>query len=240
MATFVLIHGMFHGSWCWKKVAPRLRAAGHEVYTPTLTGVGERKHLHYPGIDMHTHIQDVVNVVGFEDLFDVVLVGHSLAGFMAPAVAERAPERLAHIINLDGPLAAEGKAFKDLLPDTWEFFRQRGREAGDEWWAPPVMEWTFGVTGADLAWLQSKLTSHPLNTWETPLLFANPAAHSIPRTFISCTEIPLSEDEIAAEETKHAKLGWSFRHIPTGHDAMITAPEELARLLLDLATLNTA
>lgn len=234
MAVFVLIHGMFHGSWCWKKVTPLLHAAGHEVYTPTLTGVGERAHLHYPDIDMHTHIQDVVNVLDYEELRQVILVGHSLAGFMAPAVAERTPERLAHIVNLDGPLAVEGKAFKDLMPDTWEFFRQRGREAGDEGWAPPVMEWTFGVTGADLTWMQAKLTPHPLKTWETPLSFTNPASRSIPRTFISCTENLPSDEEIAAEERKVAALGWHYRFIPTGHDAMITAPEELTKILLEL------
>lgn len=234
MAIFVLVHGMWHGSWCWKKVTPLLRAAGHEVNTPTLTGVGERAHLRYADIDMNTHIQDVVNVLDYEDLREVVLVGHSLAGFMAPAVAERAPERLAHVIDLDGPLPVDGKAFKDLLPDYWEDFRRRGREAGDEGWAPPVLEWTFGVTGADLQWLQAKLTPHPLRTWETPLHFTNPAARAIPRTFIACTEGPLSAEELALEIEKHAALGWGYRAIPTGHDAMITAPDALTKTLLDL------
>jgi pimeloyl-ACP methyl ester carboxylesterase len=225
---------MWHGGWCWKKVTPILRAAGHEVYTPTLTGLGERAHLHYPEIDMHTHIQDVVNVLEYEDLRQVILVGHSLAGFMVPAVAERAPERIAHIINLDGPLGEDGKAFKDLLPDYWENFRRRGREAGNEGWVPPIFEWTFGVTGADLAWMQSKLTPQPLKTWETPLTFINPAARSIPRTFISCTENLLSNDEISAEVKKYAETGWDFRFISTGHDAMITAPDELAETLIGL------
>lgn len=234
MANFVLVHGMWHGGWCWKKVAPLLRAAGQAVYTPTLTGVGERAHLHYPEIDMHTHIQDVVNVLEYEDLRGVILVGHSLAGFMAPAVVERAPERIAHIVNLDGPLPVEGKAFKDLMPDIWDDFRQRGRAAGEEGWAPPVWEWTFGVTGADLAWMQSKLTPHPLKTWETPLHFTNPAARSIPRTFIACTDDSLSDEEIAAEEKKHVELGWGYRALPTGHDAMITAPEALVNILQEL------
>ncbi len=233
MATFVLVPGMWHGGWCWKKVTPLLRAAGHAVFTPTLTGVGERAHLRYAAIDMHTHIQDMVNVLDYEDLREVILVGHSLAGFMAPAVAERVPERIAHIVNLDGVIPVEGKAFKDLLPDYWEDFRQRGRANGDEGWSPPVLEWTFGVTGADLEWMQSKLTPHPLKTWETPLHFTNPAARSIPRTFIHCAE-GLAAHEVAEEEKKCASLGWGYRALPTGHDAMITAPEELTKTLLEL------
>lgn len=117
MADFVLIHGMWHGGWCWKKITPLLRAAGHEVHIVTLTGVGERAHLHYPDIDMNTHIQDVVSVLEYEDLNNVILVGHSLAGFMAPAVAERVPERIAHIVNLDGIIPIDGKPFKDMMPD---------------------------------------------------------------------------------------------------------------------------
>lgn len=149
-------------------------------------------------------------------------------------MAERALERIAHIVNLDGPLAVEGKAFKDMLPDVWEHFRQRGREAGDEWWVPPIPEWTFGVTGPDLEWMLSKLTSHPLRTWETPLSLANPAARAVPRTFISCIE-GASIHDIAAQTQEYAAAGWNYRYIATGHDAMITAPDELAKILLELA-----
>lgn len=234
MATYVLVHGMWHGGWCWRKVTPLLRAAGHAVYTPTLTGLGERVHLHYPDIDMHTHIHDVVNVLVYEDLREVVLVGHSLAGFMVPAVAEHVPERIAHLVDLDGPLASDGKAFKDVLPEYWEDFRQRGRAAGDEGWAPPVPEWTFGVSGADLEWLRSKLTAQPLKTWETPLHIGNSSARSIPRTFIHCTE-GLSAEDIAADERQCADQGWKYRSIAAGHDAMITIPDELTRCLLELA-----
>lgn len=232
MTTFVLVHGMWHGGWCWKKTTPLLRAAGHEVNIVTLTGVGERAHLHYPDIDMNTHIQDVVGVLEYENLNQVILVGHSLAGFMAPAVAERAPERVAHIISLDGVIPVDGKPFKDFVPDVWNDFRQRGQANGDEWWSPPVREWTFGVTGDDLEWMMSKLTPHPLKTWETPLSFTNPAARSIPRTFIQCIE-GVSLDGIANQEKDCARMGWHYRTLPTGHDAMITAPKELAELLLE-------
>jgi pimeloyl-ACP methyl ester carboxylesterase len=232
MTTFVLVHGMWHGGWCWKKVTPLLRAAGHEVNIVTLTGVGERAHLHYSDIDMHTHIQDVVGVLEYEDLSQVILVGHSLAGFMAPSVAERIPQRIAHIINLDGVIPVDGKSFKDLLPDYWNDLRQRALTNGDEWWSPPVREWTFGVTGDDLEWMMSKLTAHPLKSWETRLSLKTPAALSIPRTFIHCVE-GASSDEITNQEKDCVRMGWEYRMLSTGHDAMITAPKELTELLLE-------
>lgn len=233
MATFLLIHGMWHGGWCWKKVTPLLRNSGHEVHVVTLTGVGERAHLRHPDIDMNTHIQDIVGVMEYEDLRNVILVGHSLAGFMAPAVAERIPERFAHIVNLDGVIPIEGKAFKDLMPDYFDDFQKRGLANGDEWWSPPILEWTFGVAGAELEWMQSKLTPYPLKTWLMLMTFTNPVARSIPRTFIHCTG-GSSVEEIVKEEKKCLEAGWQYCQLATGHDAMITAPEELSKLLLDL------
>lgn len=233
MATFILIHGMWHGGWCWEKVTPLLRAAGQDVHVLTLTGVGERAHERHPDIDMNTHIQDVVRVLENENLHDVILVGHSLAGFMAPFVAEHSPERIAHLVNLDGIIPVEGKAFKEMMPDYFDDFRKRGLADGDEWWSPPILEWTFGVTGADLEWMQAKLTPYPLKTWLLPMSFTNPDSRPIPRTFIHCTE-GYSAEEIVAEERKCLEAGWGYRQLATGHDAMITAPKELTELLIDL------
>src|SRR6266511_4363097 len=109
MAVFVLVHGGFHGGWCWRRVAALLRAAGHEVYTPTLTGLGERAHLATPDIGLDTHIRDVLGVLAFEDLRDVVLVGHSMAGMVVTGVAERAPDRLAHLVYLDASVPRDGE-----------------------------------------------------------------------------------------------------------------------------------
>lgn len=234
MAAFALVHGMWHGGWCWKRLTPLLRAAGHEVHVITLTGLGDRAHLRYPDIDLNTHVQDVIGVLESEDLHGVILVGHSFGGTMAPAVAECIPERLAHILNLDGELPADGKSTKELMPDLWSDFRYRARASGGEWWVPPVSEWTFGVTGADLEWVKSKLTAHPLRTWDTPFSLTNPAARSIPRTYIHCTE-GCSPAEIANRENECARMGWQYLPLPTGHDAMITAPKELAELLLAFA-----
>lgn len=233
MTTFLLLHGMWHGGWCWQKVAPRLRAAGHEVYTPTLTGLGERSHLRPATIDLNTHIQDVVNVFEYEDLHDVILVGHSFGGTLASLVAEKIPDRIAHLVNLDGPLPEDGRALKDLIGDTWDFFQKNAIDPAAPEWINPIPDWTFGVSGTDLEWMQSKLTPHPLKALTTPVTLANPSAHALPRTFIGCTEDSPAET-LAAEEAKFANLGWQYRSLPTGHDAMITMPEALTKILLKI------
>src|SRR5262245_38762532 len=116
MVAFVLVHGAWHGGWCWKKVAPLLRQAGHEVYTPTLTGLGERSHLVHPEVRLETHIRDVLQVLEFEDLRDVVLVGWSYGGMMVPGVADRAAERLRHLVYLDADVPGDGQCSLDLEP----------------------------------------------------------------------------------------------------------------------------
>jgi pimeloyl-ACP methyl ester carboxylesterase len=233
MSVFVLVHGMWHGGWCWKKVAALLRAAGHEVYTPTLTGLGERVHLQYQDIDLNTQIQDVVNVFEYEDLHEAILVGHSFGGTMAPLIADRIPERIAHLVNLDGPLPEAGKALKDLIGDTWDFFQKNAIDLRDQGRIQPIADWTFGVSGADLVWMKSKLTPNPLKPLTTVIDLANPSAQSIPRTFISCVE-GKSADEIVVEEKHYAGIGWIYRSLPTDHDAMIIMPDALTKILLDI------
>src|SRR5712691_2750251 len=113
MAVFVLVHGGWHGGWCWRRVTPYLRAAGYDVYTPTLTGLGERAHLATPATGLDTHIRDVLGVLAFEELSDVVLVGHSMAGMVVTGVAERASERLAHLVYLDADVPRDGECDLD-------------------------------------------------------------------------------------------------------------------------------
>jgi pimeloyl-ACP methyl ester carboxylesterase len=116
MATHVLVHGAWHGGWCWRKVTPLLRAAGHEVYTPTLTGLGERVHLGGPHIDLEMHIQDIVNVLEYGDLRDVILTGHSYGGMVITGVAERAADRLSHLIYLDAFVPSNGESLLGYMP----------------------------------------------------------------------------------------------------------------------------
>ena len=233
MSTFILIHGMWHGGWCWERLTPLLQAAGHQVYTPTLTGLEEGAQARNDDIDLITHVQEIVYLCESDNLRDVILVGHSLGGFMAHVIADRIPERIARIVNLDGIVPENGKSLADLIGETWDFFKKKATESGDEWWCPPILEWTFGVSGADLKWAQSKLTPHPLKTLTTPVTLENPRAKFIPSTFILCSE-GMTEEDIAAEEKKFAGLGMNFRSLPTGHSAMITVPNELAKILLGL------
>ena len=194
MATFVLVHAGFHGAWCWIKLRPLLEAAGHQVYTPTLTGLGERAPLARPDVGLSTHVQDVRGLLQEHDLRDVVLVGHSYAGMVITGVAGAAPERLAHLMYLDALVPRDGEAVADVVPpEVWRY-RRAARRQGDGWRVPPPralpsgLGGLFGVTTEpDLSWVRARLTAQPLKTFEEPLRLAQPAAPAaLPRTYIEC------------------------------------------------------
>jgi pimeloyl-ACP methyl ester carboxylesterase len=165
MATYGPVHGSHHGGWCWRKVTPLLRAAGHAVLTPTLTGLGERVHLAAPGVGLGTHIQGVVNVLEFEDLADVVLVGHSSGGRVITGVADRVPERLGHLVYLDAALPLDGESGLDAYPPAAQAaMRERARTQGKGWYhpVPATEEPLWGITdAADWAWVRSKAVPQP-------------------------------------------------------------------------------
>jgi pimeloyl-ACP methyl ester carboxylesterase len=233
MAVYVLVHGAWHGGWCWRRVATLLRAAGHEAYTPTLTGLGERAHLRSCEIDLNTHVQDVIGLVEGEDLHNVILVGHSLGGVKILQVADRIPSRLRHLVNIDGMIPTNGRSIKDMIPGVWKASRERAEQSGDPDWVPPPDDWGFGVAGADLDWLRSKLTADPIKSWETPFSLTNQAASQIPRTFIHCTQ-GQSQEEIASEEASCLEHGWAYRPLAAAHDAMVTDPAELTGMLVKM------
>ena len=138
MATYLLVHGGWHGGWCWRRVASILREASHEVFTPTLTGLGERAHLLSPEIDLDTHIRDIMGVLKYEDLHDLILVGHSYAGMIITAIAEQAPERLAHLVYLDACIPKNGESLIDVIgPDFAATFHERVQAEGEGWRQPP-------------------------------------------------------------------------------------------------------
>lgn len=136
MATIVIVHGMWSGGWYFQPTARLLREAGHEVFTPTLTGVGERVHLGSPEVGLETHVRDVVNVLEFEDLREVVLVGYSFGGVVVTAVADRVPERVARIVYLDAWIPGDGQAVADLIPEKMPEFEAAARERGEGWGIP--------------------------------------------------------------------------------------------------------
>lgn len=235
MSTFVLVHGAWHGGWVWQRVTPALRAAGHDVHAPTLTGVSDRAHLLSPAVGLGTHVQDVVALIEAYDLRDVVLVGHSYAGQVVTGVADRVPGRVARRVYLDAFVGDDGDAAVDLLPQTVAgHYRESVAGPGFGWLIPVRSLTVLGVTGeADLAWLSPRLTPHPWLSYTEPLrLTADRRAGAVPAAFIECTDW-MRVFQPQAERA--AARGWPVHHIAASHEAMVTAPGELAALLLDVS-----
>ncbi len=188
MTTFVLIHGALHGGWCWKRVAQILRKAGHEVYTPTLTGLGERAHLLSSEISLDTHVQDVLGVLEFENLRDVILVGHSYAGMVITSVAEKCPDRLANLVFLDAFVPNNGQALIELFPpEMADRLREQARLEGEGYRLPSSSPEIFAVTKEeDLAWVKPRLTVQPFKTYLNPVQIVNPRSAKVPHTYVYC------------------------------------------------------
>jgi pimeloyl-ACP methyl ester carboxylesterase len=232
--TFVLIHGAWHGGWCWKKLAPLLRAAGHTVYTPTLTGLGERAHLLSPQIGLGTHIEDICALLEYEDLRNVILVGHSYGGMVITGVAEVAAQRLSHLLFLDAFVPQDGQALLDTVPDHGASVRKIAEESGDGW-KVPIGKATFGVTDeTDVEWMVARMTPQPLRSFVEPVRLTNPAALALPRSYILCRQDEPSLFDSHAQRARSE--GWGYSELQTGHDAMITVPEELGSILLEVAS----
>ncbi|MEM5316467.1 alpha/beta hydrolase [Paraburkholderia sp. JHI869] len=233
--TYVLVHGGYHGAWCWKTVANRLRASGHTVYTPTLTGLGERSHLLHANPSLETFIQDVAQVLHYEELSDVILVGHSFAGSVVSALADRVPERLRHLVYLDAQLLQSGQAPADTAPpEAIEVYKQRAMATGGVS-IPPGPPENFGISDPQMIeWVKKLLTPHPYRTYFDKLSLEHPLGNGKPVTYIACTK-PYFANIASSREYAKAQDGWRYLEIATGHDAMLTEPEELTRMLEDIS-----
>lgn len=233
MSTFVLVHGAWHGGWVWQRVVPALRAAGHEVHTPTLTGLSDRAHLLDPRIGLSAHIQDVVALVEAYDADDVVLVGHSYGGLVVTGVADRLPKRLRMRIHLDAFVGNDGDAAIDLLPPTVAgHYRESVAGPGFGWLIPVRPLEKLGVTDrADVEWLVPRLSPHPWLSYTEPLRLTG-EGERVPAAFVECTDWMRV---FTTQAEKAGARGWPTYEIATGHEAMVTAPDELALLLLELA-----
>ncbi len=235
MATFVLVHGAWHGGWCWQKVIPFLEAAGHEVYAPTLTGLAERASELSPDVGLDTHVQDIVGLLVDKDLHGVILVGHSYGAMVITGVVDAVPERIAHLIYLDTFVPRDGESMVDVSPLVIWLLRKQAR--GDGWRINSHGD--YGVTREpDRSWVLSKVTPQPLKTLEQPLHLKHPAIVSTkPRTHIDCTGssfvFSLMRHLLARRALPPTEAGWRLRQLPAGHDVMITMPRELADLLLE-------
>jgi len=234
MATFVLVHGSHGGGWIWQKVTRLLRAGGHEVYAPTLTGVSDRAHLLACGVDLTTHITDVASLLLFEDLSDVILVGNSYAGIVITGVAAKVPERLKLLVYLDAYCPDDGQSEADLWPAEMRAAMQAdpATSRGLRQPPPPAL---FGITDLELTdWVQARWTPHPLATYTEPVPYGNARSAALPRVYIHCTAgLGTSTPLFAPCAAKARANGWEVRELAAGHVAMLTAPDEVADLLLE-------
>jgi pimeloyl-ACP methyl ester carboxylesterase len=230
VATFVVAHGAWSAAWAWKKMRPLLRAAGHELWTPTYSGLGERAHLASPAIDLDTHIQDVVGGLEMEDLRDVVLIGHSYGGMVATGVADRARSRIAQLIYLDAFVPKDTESLLDLQPvEVRERMRELARSAGEGWRLPPN-PMPADTPAADVAWAAGRRLPQPIKTFEQALRL-NENVPPPPRSYIYCRRIGPTDVFRQFAERAQRESGWRHFEIDSSHNPHITAPQELLALL---------
>ena len=233
--TFVLVHGIWHGGWCWSRVAEVLRRHGHTVTTPTHTGLGERTHLLSASITLDTFVADIVNHLKWEDLSDVVLVGHSFGGAPISGAADRVPERIAKLIYLDAVIMEDGESWFGLLPPDLVADRTKAAEESSEGVSLPIAPpESFGVTDPDdAAWLAARLTPHPFATLTTPLRLEQRCGNGLPAHYITCTAPAYRPAALC--RTRAEDRGWPISPLASGHDAMVSHPQETAALLESLS-----
>jgi pimeloyl-ACP methyl ester carboxylesterase len=247
MTAYVLVGGTWLGGWCWQEVARRLRGNGHDVYPLTLTGLGERVYLASPEVDLETHITDVVKVVEFEDLRDIVLVGHSYAGLVVtPGTADKIPERISELVYLDSAPLPDGAALIEAFPpEARQRIERQVEELGDGWLFPMPPPEELANMGS-LEWLDddhlrllgSRAVAQPFGTYTQPLRLENPAREELPKLGILCSfSLAQVQEMIASDNPMFRGLAGPkrrFVELPTGHWPMFSRPEDLAKLLLDL------
>jgi pimeloyl-ACP methyl ester carboxylesterase len=233
MSRFVLLHGAWHGGWCWREVAADLIARGHAVTTPTQTGLGERRHLFSGAITLETFVQDLVAHMEAEEIEDAILVGHSFGGLGISGAADRVPGRIRHLVYLDALVLEDGQAPFDIMPEAVVEGRRRlAAEQGGGLFIPIPPVSAFGVPeDHPLApWMRRRMTPHPLGTYETPLRLRHPVGNGLPRTYIAAVA-PAYPALGAIQARLRDAGGWDWREIATGHNAMVTAPGVLAAML---------
>ncbi|GLQ09545.1 esterase [Devosia yakushimensis] len=219
--NFVIVHGGWAGGWAWQRVVDRLHDLGHRAFAPTLTGLGERSHLAGVGVDMQTHIADIVNEIVWKDLNDVVLVGHSYGGMVTTGVIERIPERIASVVFVEPFIPGDNQSFSDLVPD-WEL-------DGPLTDAPPTSPGDY-VSEADRLWVDAKATPQPTATLTQRQRVTGAYRNISKRAFVQATNWDLFADMARKYEQEE---GWTVHRIASGHDIAIDAPDELVAVLVE-------
>lgn len=239
MSTFVLVHGAWHGSWCWKRVRRALQVRGHEVFTPALTGVADRLHLLSPQINLETHITDVTNLIRWEELSDVVLCGHSYGGCVISGVADRMPDRISALVYLDAFVLENGQSLHDTLPLEVRNEQLEGaRQVGDGWKVPPISAEAFNVNAKDRDWVNRQCTMQPLATFQQPLHLTGGINRIKNVNFILANAWAPSPFPPFYKQAK--TKGWKTLTMECGHDVMLDLPEDLTQELIAVSPRSAA
>lgn len=254
MTAYVLVGGAWLGGWCWQTIARRLRSEGHDVYPVTLTGLGERSHLANPSITLDTHIADIVSLVQYEDLDNVVLLGHSYGGVPVTGAADQIADRIAYLVYLDSAPIPGGLSYLQTNPpDLIRWTEQQVAEHGDGW-RLPMPSWDDlatvngasleGLTDDDLHLMRSRGTPQPFGTYTEPLQLENPARETIRSLGILCSFTLAQVQELIAADHPWGRMvagpQWRFVELPTGHWPMFSRPDDVPTILLELDSVITA
>ncbi|SNS43354.1 Alpha/beta hydrolase family protein [Geodermatophilus pulveris] len=232
MSTVVLVAGAWHGAWCWQRVLPALWRAGHVAVPVPLTGVGERAHQLSAEVGLGTHVEDVVATVRAQECRDAVLVGHSYGGLVVTGAADRLGSEVGRLVYLDAVVPLPGRSWADSVPEATRAQREALITAHGH--IPPAPAAAYGLTGDDAAWVERRQTPHPAGAFAEPLHFDAGRWAARPRTYVDCTAPALPTIE-PSRRLVRSQPGWEVVGLATGHDPMVSAPEELAAVLLAAA-----
>lgn len=229
--TFVLVHGAWRGGWCWRRVADRLESRGHKVFTPTLTGLGDRSHLLDARVNLTTHINDIANLIKWERLNDIVLVGHSYGGFVVSGVAEKAGDRIASIVHADAFVPEDGESCADLVPRVSESIAKLSSKGEIAMPAAPAS--FYGVNEKDRAWVDEMCTPQPSAAFLEKITLSGARDRIARKTFIRGKGFvtPVFDTAQARAQAK----SWRMHELPSGHDVMIDMPDQITEILLEAA-----
>jgi pimeloyl-ACP methyl ester carboxylesterase len=232
MATFVLVHGAWGGSLLWRPIAQALRRAGHEVYTPTLTGLGERKHLVNRSVDLGTHTADILNVIDYEDLSDIILVGHSYGGMVVTGVADAIPDKIASLVYLDAFVPENGQSLFSLIPAEAPRPDRPPIPASEDYLTPPLPPAAFGVSPDVAAFMEKKASPQPTACFTQGVNLTGGINRIKNKTYIYCN-VPAPTTFTPFYEKLKNKPGWEVHTLPCTHLVQMDMPNELTALLLN-------
>lgn len=235
-STFVLVHGAFHGGWSWRNVRRRLASKGAQVYTPSQTGLGDRRHLLSTEITMETFVADIVNLIESEELWNVVLVGHSFGMRTVIGVADRIAERLSHLVALDGAIALDGRSRLEAMPPSEREARIAAAQAHDGGVSvPPPPATKYGLTDpAEIDWVNRRMTPQPLSVEASRLELPNPIGNGLPGTYVRFSK-PAFGNLLQSAEYAKQHPDWRYLEIASNHDAIISASDQVCEILEEVA-----